>query len=253
MAHQNAYQNAHQKAIAFARENGLFKQLEGIYAQVPHCDGCIGCKTCCAESVDTTYIEFLYVLNCYYPDYQDLLSLPDDMQKRLLKFTLFELSIPQKCPFLNEDGRCEVYEARPLACRVYGTMSRSDYEANYRAVIRQNLHLGQMLQKEKGFMPHRALMMRKIPFCEHVSVTTQTTTAMRTAWQNELVNLDGKLYFESLMSMARLNGHLAGHFFIEDGILERLPEDLITSLRIGILEALQNQYNDPTLQINNGE
>ncbi|MBS7526640.1 YkgJ family cysteine cluster protein [Fusibacter paucivorans] len=229
----------HQKAIVYARENGLFEQLEKIYAQVPQCSGCIGCKACCSESVDTTYIEFLYVLNRYYPMYEDLASLPDGIRGRLLKFTLFELAIPQKCPFLNEEGRCEIYEARPLACRVYGTLSRSDYEANYEAVVRQNLEMGKVLQKENGIMPHRALMLRKIPYCEHVAVSAHVTPAMQTSWQNERINLDGKLYFEHLMSMKRLNGNLVGHFFTEDRILDKLPETLIPSLRISILEALQ--------------
>jgi Fe-S-cluster containining protein len=234
----------HQEAVAYARANGLFQQLEAIYDQVPKCRGCIGCKSCCSESVNATYIEFLYVIDRCFPDYEDLLSLPEKLRKHLLKFSIFELAIPQKCPFLDGEGRCIIYDARPLACRVYGTLRREDYENNFRAIVKQNMLLGQSMAKSFGVKPHPALLLRKIPFCEHVSVTAPVMETMMLDWQNQLVNLDGKLYFESLMTMLRLNGNLIGHFMTEDKVLTKLPDDLLTTLRISVLKALQSTEGD---------
>jgi Fe-S-cluster containining protein len=83
-----------------------------------------GCAWCCHQEVFAVTHEFLY-LNEYVQK-----KLSPDKQQRILnrarekvgqsmnKSVEEQLQIRVACPFLDS-GSCQVYEARPMACRIY--------------------------------------------------------------------------------------------------------------------------------------
>jgi len=221
----------YQKAIAFAMQKEYFESLQKVYDAVPKCSGCISCKACCSESVNVSYIEFLYILKNNYSHYESFDDLPSDIQKKLLKFSIFEWSIPQKCPFLDQTGMCEIYEARPLACRVYGTMQQSDYEKNYDAILKQNKQLAATLLSREGARPPVALIVRQIPFCTEVKVEHFLQETTLQDWRDQLVYLDSQLYFNGFLPDDHLNGHLVGHFIRAAQEQLTVTTGLISSLK----------------------
>ena len=224
----------YQKAIAFAEQNSYFETLQQLYNDLPKCSGCISCKACCSESVNVSYIEFLYILKKYYPEYEAFDDLPSFVQEKLLKFSIFEWSIPLKCPFLDDSGMCDIYEARPLACRVYGTMIQREYEENYDAILRQNKQLAATLLLREGARPPTALIMRQIPFCNIVTAEHYSQKTHLDAWHDRLMYLDSQLYFKEYLPDAHLSGHLVGHFILSaKAILASniKANDLLSSLK----------------------
>ena len=89
-----------------------------------------GCAWCCYQEVFAVTHEFLYLR-----DYM-LQKLTEDQRKRILDRAREkvrqsihlavdeQLKLRTACPFL-EDGSCMVYEARPMACRIYLSSSLS--------------------------------------------------------------------------------------------------------------------------------
>ena len=102
----------------------------------------IGCSDCCHALFDITLIEALY-LNQYFNDKfkgeqrEKLIELANKADRtvyKLKKDAFNELKSGKseyeilrnlgneriRCPLLNEKNQCELYERRPLTCRVYG-------------------------------------------------------------------------------------------------------------------------------------
>jgi len=95
-----------------------------------------GCAWCCHQEVFAITHEFLY-LNEYV---QKSLSEADregvlEMAREKVKITMNksveeQLKIRSACPFLESDS-CLVYEARPMACRIYLSASVSSCKKEY--------------------------------------------------------------------------------------------------------------------------
>lgn len=236
----------YRKAILEAEAKGFFTQLEEIYNDVPTCHGCISCKSCCSESVNTSFVEFLYILKHYDPNAFGISVFKDDLIRRLLAFEVKSLTVAQKCPFLNNEGLCEIYHARPLACRVFGTRSRKDYDVNYHQILKQNIRSAQQIEKQTGSRPSNAIVYRAIDFCEYVKTPKFTSDLMLQSWQDQLVNMEGQLYFQGLMSMDLLNGDLVGHFikltFSEE--MTYLTPVLLQEIKYDLMKDYQKHRKD---------
>jgi Fe-S-cluster containining protein len=128
---------------AFNKTKDYIKQLDLEYGL----NGmtCIetGCQDCCTKTFpDVSYTEYLYI-------YEWLNKQPEDFKNRIYKSSKEVVTLYKKkygkeppflkgetdihceypmdftfdCPFLG-DNKCNVYEARPFACRAYGYGSR---------------------------------------------------------------------------------------------------------------------------------
>ena len=94
--------DARRKLLAEQRADA---ELERIYASLPELD----CKGLCTDScgpIDMTDRERARIRWAGYR-----ISFPRDAVRKLPEF---------RCEALTEDGRCAVYELRPLICRLYG-------------------------------------------------------------------------------------------------------------------------------------
>lgn len=118
--------------------------FERVASEHPDCVRCgSGCVDCCHALFDLTLIEALYInrkFNERYsgPERERLLEIANMADRRIAKIKrdayrelregakdetqiLTELGrIRERCPLLDENNRCILYDHRPITCRFYG-------------------------------------------------------------------------------------------------------------------------------------
>lgn len=135
----------------FKEYETLVKQVEDAFAKVKaefeSCVKCkVGCSDCCNAVFDLTIIEAIYIKSKFDAKFKG------DAQERILErankadrqayklkrqaykdhqegkpesVILEEMAAARiRCPLLNEDELCDLYEARPITCRLYGIPTR---------------------------------------------------------------------------------------------------------------------------------
>lgn len=120
-----------------------------------------GCNWCCNQAIFGVAHEFYYLwqfikLNMSEEERKAILQRAfDNYQKRgrLSQNELEKSKLP--CPLLK-DGSCSAYAARPMACRIYLSMSEAsckkyyeqpDNKENYPALLEFPLRAGQMMNE----------------------------------------------------------------------------------------------------------
>lgn len=111
--------------------------------EYPDCVQCkVECSDCCHALFDITLIEALYIHHKFHETYSGkmknlILDKANSIDRKIAKIkrqafkafkegknegeVLADLSFERaRCPFLNADERCDLYEHRPLTCRFYG-------------------------------------------------------------------------------------------------------------------------------------
>ncbi len=123
-----------------ATTDAVFNKVCGSYPQEVKCRP--GCDDCCYAVFDLTFIEALYINHQFYhllndekqtkileeanrAD-RDLYRIKRKAAKRVDAGEKEETIIEEmgrvrlRCPLLSEDCRCELYDVRPIICRLYG-------------------------------------------------------------------------------------------------------------------------------------
>ncbi|OJV64798.1 MAG: hypothetical protein BGO41_14490 [Clostridiales bacterium 38-18] len=184
-----------------------FESLNRVYSEIPN-GTCMGCANCCTESVNLTNVEFGNVLinglmQLSEVDYKATVS-------RIFRFYLSELGTTNYCPFLGDDKRCLIYNARPLPCRLFGTPDRATFDANIKQIKIQNLKYARVLAVKEGVKLDLNRVNRTIPFCESYQPEATLDGEAIQMLYDRLINLDGKAYFEGASSEFAINGDLVG-------------------------------------------
>ena len=132
----------------FSRYETLRAEADALFARVreahPGCVTCKeGCSDCCHALFDLSLVEAMYLNRAFEaafahgPERSDILTRASESDRRLtrLKRELFraekdgespEAIMAQaaqarlRCPLLDREDRCLLYEARPITCRLYG-------------------------------------------------------------------------------------------------------------------------------------
>jgi Fe-S-cluster containining protein len=105
-----------------------------------------GCHTCCTVNIVATSLEAGYLLRSSFFDDLDLKKLlfsaiarpiyrPGLSTNQIADLCLKQEEIPSEraehgegiCPFLDQEGLCNVYEHRPFACRAMSSMKVCQY------------------------------------------------------------------------------------------------------------------------------
>ncbi len=123
------------------RADEIFIKIKEKYPEEVTCK--IGCTECCYALFDLSLIEAMYINYQFNKNITDekkkeeILEEANRIDRRLYKLKrqlykekekgvptekiLEEVSkIKMKCPLLDQDGRCILYEHRPIICRLYG-------------------------------------------------------------------------------------------------------------------------------------
>jgi Fe-S-cluster containining protein len=119
------------------------RTFERMCDEYPQCVSCkIGCADCCYALFDLTLIEALYLNHKFNERYQGaereaLLGKANEADRRIAQIKRRAFSDLQagrseddileelgrlrvRCPLLNQQRMCDLYEFRPLTCRFYG-------------------------------------------------------------------------------------------------------------------------------------
>jgi Fe-S-cluster containining protein len=119
------------------------KMFQDIKKEYPDCVTCkITCSDCCHALFDLTLIEALYIndkFNKMIPSGKrnQLMEKSNRADRKIYKLkrkayqdhrdgkneveVLMEMSAERvRCPLLNDDEMCDLYEFRPITCRLYG-------------------------------------------------------------------------------------------------------------------------------------
>ncbi len=91
-----------------------------------------GCHSCCVPNLTTFEIE--------RENLNELIQSIPGLEKKLRDLEARDPFLGKRCRFLESDGNCAVYEARPLVCRSHGAplFSKRDDGASLRDVCPLN-------------------------------------------------------------------------------------------------------------------
>lgn len=119
----------------------LFERVSGMY---PACVTCRpGCSDCCHALFDLSLVEAMYINEAFAQNFDygpkrsailEAASVQDRALTRLKremyraekngenqdKIMNMAASARMRCPLLDDDNRCLMYEERPITCRLYG-------------------------------------------------------------------------------------------------------------------------------------
>lgn len=222
-------------------ETVQIKGLDKLYESVPS-GRCLGCTNCCSESVNVSFLEFANIIENAVSSFDE--ETLAALKKRLLAYYLKEWVTLQKCPFLSEDETCLIYEFRPLPCRIFGTSSKKAYESNFANIRAQNRAVSKSIKKQYDLEIPFKVVARKIEFCENFIPDRVLTTQKINDLYSQLINLDGKLYFDGLIDESAMNGDLVG--WMIDWIIAEDAEKLVTKkmlfdLKLDLLKSKQKR------------
>ena len=115
-------------------------------------------------------------------------------------YARFELARPMKCPMLEPDGRCMIYDVRPLTCRVFGHLKARDYARNLKAVQKANRRSAEEIHRHYGIRLPAAVVERSIPFCEAFISEAPMSAEDRDALFDDLFSIDSRFLVTGLLT-----------------------------------------------------
>jgi len=120
--------------------DGIFAKMKKEYPQAVTCG--LGCADCCYALFDLSLIEAIYINHRFHRTFSgaqkerliERAGIADRavyklkrqafkaLQKGKSESDIFEQIAEKRirCPLLNEDNLCAMYEHRPITCRIYG-------------------------------------------------------------------------------------------------------------------------------------
>ena len=132
----------------FEKYEVLVKQVDDVFENVrekyPDCVKCkLECADCCHALFDLSLIEALYINrkfieNTFGRRKAEILEDANTVDRKIYQLkrkafksvesgektedqVLFEMAAERiRCPLLNKDDQCEMYDYRPITCRLYG-------------------------------------------------------------------------------------------------------------------------------------
>lgn len=119
------------------------KAFEQIKKEHPDCVKCkIECSDCCHALFDISFVEALYINSKFKEKFRGteldkLIEKANKADRKIYKLkkeayrnfkdgknesAIFEKMAEERvrCPMLNDQDRCEIYDFRPITCRLYG-------------------------------------------------------------------------------------------------------------------------------------
>lgn len=224
------------EAILFFKENQMTLALNEIYETIAE-GTCNGCTKCCSESVNTFFVEFLNLRETLIA--QGELAI---FEKACLHYYLTELVQPMKCPLLRPDGRCAVYLARPLPCRVFGHLERDAYEENYQEVLESNREMAAALLTELQIVVPEDVVTKKIDYCEDFITSKKLSAEDRDELVDDLFNMDSRMLAKGLLSFEDINLSLVQWF-----AYDLLGREQAEAMRIKVAQEISKDGKSITL------
>jgi len=141
----------------FARYEQLRAEADRLFEQVrrlhPDCVTCaLGCSDCCRAMFDLSLVEALYLNQTFHravafgPEHSAIIEAAGEADRSAarIKRDLYKSSkagdarrvmenaahVRVRCPLLDAEDHCRLYDDRPVTCRLYGVPAAIDGEAH---------------------------------------------------------------------------------------------------------------------------
>lgn len=185
------------KSIEYAKKNQLFDKLNNIYKTLPK-GQCTGCGNCCMESVGINLIEFLNIFN-YLQDKEELRK---KSLNKIIDYYFMEFMEKKSCPFKDENNRCEIYEVRPLNCRLFGHWKKEDYNKNLKDITQKNKQYQNIMKVKYGFDISDEVVNYKINYCEDfIPENRYLSKSERLNFADNVMVLDSRLFSKGIIDI----------------------------------------------------
>ena len=185
------------KSIDYAKNNQLFEKLNNIYDTLPK-GKCAGCGNCCMESVGINLVEFLNIFN-YLQEKNELRKKSLD---KIIDYYFLEFMEKKSCPFKDENNRCEIYDVRPLNCRLFGHWKKYDYNNNLNNVTNRNIEYKEFMKNEYGFDISDEVVNFKIKYCEDFKPENDyLDKSTRLSFSDNIMSLDSRFFANEIIDI----------------------------------------------------
>lgn len=196
-----------EQSLNNADKNRFFDKLHKIYNLIPY-GNCTGCASCCMESVNTFYIEFLNI----YKYLNNNTVLKNKLLPKILRYYFLELVKKMPCPFLTDEKTCTIYEVRPLACRLFGYWDKEEYENNYKKVLKENRSNYKYFKKVYNIILPDETINHKIKYCEKFISNKKISKSERQSMIDSIFSIESNFFMKGLISEEFLNTGLVSWF-----------------------------------------
>ncbi|MCG8485545.1 MAG: YkgJ family cysteine cluster protein [Clostridia bacterium] len=225
------------ESLEVASKHHIFDGLNQIYHSIPE-SICSGCTNCCMESVHASYVEFLNI----YQYLEEHPLLKTTILPKLTQYYFLELIQKNACPFLNEKGRCMIYEVRPLTCRLFGHWRKKDFNENISAIQNENEATG-LYFKEKFQLPiPKEVINYSIKYCDDFKTDKKITKKERLQMSDDLFELEIQFLMNGLLKEDLIGTNLITWF-----IYTIYNQDEASDLRLKIIKEYLAQGKSATL------
>lgn len=155
------------KDIEKAKTNNYFEKLEKFYKKFPKTE-CGMCGLCCTDSPIVQYIEFIYVYDYFETNFS--LDVKIDVVKNAIREHMYGLILKdQKCPFLNSNNKCIVYQRSPISCKRWGLQSREDNQYDVSVDYERNMEYKNFYSSKGINIPDEVINF-SLPYCDKVTI-----------------------------------------------------------------------------------
>ncbi|WP_066635929.1 YkgJ family cysteine cluster protein [Desulfolucanica intricata] len=186
--------------INFADKNLIFNQLNEAYKEIPDLK-CNLCGQCCLDSPRITLLEYLniykYIRDELKPYWQVII------EKSIQNYFLNLVKTPLKCPFLDDNNKCIIYQVRPFNCRTFGHKTKEETEANSQAFAKNILEqIKSYWQKFEIIIPDEVINAKPY-YCDQVKPLKGDILGVKniTLLMNKITAVERKMFsIEIIMS-----------------------------------------------------
>lgn len=225
------------ESLDMAAKHRSFEQLNQIYNSIPG-SICNGCTSCCMESVHASFVEFLNIYD--YLEQHPLIKA--NIIPKLTKYYFLELIQRNHCPFLNEKGKCSIYEVRPLTCRLFGHWYKKDFSENISAIQSENEMTALYFKEKYQVLLPKEVVTYSIKYCDDFKSNRKVSKKERLQMSDDLFELEIHFLMNELLSEDLIGTNLITWF-----IYTLFNQDEASNLRLKIIKEYQDQGESITL------
>jgi len=230
------------------RKKNLKEKLAAIYGSVDLSTvGCVisicKCACCRVAMPQMNYSEFVQLAT-------ELWDESDDVRKKDVicksveyffrnEYEKWEMdSLIKPCQFVDEAGRCEVYESRPLSCRAYGLWPEEEYE--------KRVDKFEEAYKEFGLTRDDLPLAKQCKMIKRADGSTELTMDELNKLFSQLDDLDKKVGSFSNLQVKNKENYRTFHDWL---LLKVFGEDWLTMLTNFMMSATKDQMIDQMEQL----